>query len=205
MDKYINQKYGRLTVLELDRVGKHYSRFYLCRCDCGTEKVINVYTLTSGNTVSCGCHRRENAQRKDNKHRTHGNSKSKLYSVWHGMKNRCHNTNASDYADYGGRGITVCPEWRGSFESFQKWALSNGFKPDLTIERVDTNKGYSPDNCTWATSKEQARNRRSSQWHTINGETKLFSEWCEEYGISRSTVYNRMKRNNLTFQQALFK
>lgn len=116
------------------------------------------------------------------------------YSRWKAMKNRCYNPNHIYYKNYGARGITVCDEWKNSYENFYKWACSSGYKKGLTIDRIDNDKGYSPENCRWATRKEQGRNQRTNRKITINGITKLMCEWAEESGISEKNILKRIRR-----------
>lgn len=123
----------------------------------------------------------------------HGMSRTKLYRVYRAMRNRCYRTKDKSYAIYGGRGITVCDEWLNSFQVFYDWSMANGYEEGLTLERKDTNKGYSPENCCWITKAEQARNRRSNHPLTYKGETKLLVDWAEEYNISFKTLSRRIR------------
>lgn len=126
---------------------------------------------------------------------THGMARTRIYRIWAGMKSRCNNPKDDDYKNYGGRGITVCEDWDNSFEPFHTWAISAGYRDDLTIDRIDNNKGYCPENCRWATRKEQNRNFRPNHLVTINGETKCLASWADELGINYETFRQRVSRN----------
>lgn len=121
----------------------------------------------------------------------HGDTKTRLYKIWEGMKARCYNSKAGHYEKYGGRGIEVCNQWKYSFPVFKEWALQNGYEEHLTIERKDNNKGYTPENCRWATRAEQVRNKRDNLLVTYNGETKCLMEWSRKYGINYWTLKAR--------------
>lgn len=181
-------KYGRLTVIEFAGIGKENRAMWRCKCDCGNEIVVIGKSLRSGNTRSCGCLVLDDARMKNERYiKKHGKTDTRLFRVWASMKSRCYNPKAINYADYGGRGITICDEWSNNFEAFFDWALSQGYDPEAkrgqcTIERIDNAKGYTPDNCRFATAREQANNRRSTRFVTYNGIRRSLSEWARHYG-----------------------
>jgi hypothetical protein len=186
-------RFGRLTVTKFVEFDKDNESMWLCRCDCGNEKVIRQGNLRRKNkpTKSCGCLSKEVSRKTNSKH---CESKTKLYKIWVSMKNRCNCGKAGGYSVYGGKGIRVCSEW-SEYLGFKKWALSNGYKPDLSIERKDNNKGYEPENCEWIPLKDQYQNRTTNRYITINGQTKYLAEWCRYYGIGYGTARRRIVQN----------
>lgn len=154
----IGRKFGRITVESFSHTNKHRSRCYSCRCDCGAVKVINGGDLKSGRTQSCGCYNRERVSDthsgQGNTHYVDGRGKTKLYRLWHGMIERCTDPKHISFKYYGGKGVSVCKEWRDDFTIFREWALANGYKDGLSIDRKKSNEGYSPDNCQIMTRSE---------------------------------------------------
>ena len=199
MPKFIDltgQRFGRLTVVSRSKNNKHNEVCWNCSCICQNVKTIRGKSLTSGKTQSCGCFHNEissNQCKKNNKNLfKHGDINSRLYNIWHGMKQRTMNTKNKYYNDYGGRGITVCDEWKKDFIVFKKWALQNGYSDNLTIDRKNNNKGYNPENCRWADMKTQNNNTRSNNLITFNDKIQTLSQWADELRIERSILKYRL-------------
>lgn len=198
MPKYIElnkgDKYGRLEVLSFHHFKKYLRKngvderreYYLCKCDCGKETIVEKPSLRNGNTKSCGCLDLE-------KKTKHGMFGTRIYNIWIKMKERCTNPKNAQYKNYGGRGIKYCDEWK-NFENFYEWANNNGYSENLTIDRIDVNGNYEPTNCRWATIKEQNRNKRNNRIIEYNGETKCLSEWAEKLGIRYGLLSLRLSR-----------
>lgn len=197
------RRFGRLSVIGVDDRGTRKTYFW-CECDCGTVKSIRGDGLLSGRIVSCGCKKREQDRINLEANHKHKMSHTRPYEIWQGIKGRCYNKNDARYSRYGGRGITVCEEWREDFSAFYKWALANGYRDDLTIDRIDNNKGYSPDNCRWADQETQSRNRASNVKIRIGNATRTLVEWCEIFDLNYKTVYARYRRNGFIGINELF-
>ena len=190
---YIGMKFNKLTILKSADKDNHGNTLIKCLCDCGNEKILTLSAVKRGVIKSCGCGKKAYKESFIKEHITHGHSKTRLYRIYHGMITRCNNPKREDYKHYGGRDIKVCDEWYNNYLAFEKWALSNGYDKSLTIDRIDVNKDYSPDNCKWVTRKEQSRNQERTVYLTYNGEKKPMSEWAELLGISYWTLRSRIK------------
>lgn len=180
-------------MLQFHGVSDKHQALWLCRCDCGKETTVRGSDLRSGGRKSCGCLLLES--RRFRRARTHGEARDKKesreYIIWCGMKQRCQSPNSPRFADYGGRGITVCDEWRESFPNFLRdMGRSNG----LSLDRIDNDKGYSPENCRWATTKQQNNNRRQHRMIECFGVRKSLTEWSEYVGLKFDTIFMRLKR-----------
>lgn len=185
-----NKRFGKLTVKSfVGIVGKSPHNHWLCVCDCGVERYFSGSNLRSGQSMSCGCLQK---QRASIANKTHGESqKTKEYNIWSSMRKRCNCPTSSDYADYGGRGITVCERWN----VFSNFVRDMGRCPDgYSLDRIDVNKGYEPNNCRWADAKTQARNKTTTRWITYNGITKALCEWAELSGTKRTMIDKRIRR-----------
>ena len=180
-----NNRYGNLIVLKMnDERGPHNKVMCTCRCDCGNEIIVMSNSLQQGKVVSCGCKA---------KNVSHNMSSTRLYRIWNSMKSRCANPNRKDYHMYGGRGVTFCDEWN-DFIPFYEWATSAGYADDLTLERIDVNGNYEPDNCKWITSTEQASNKTTTPYVLYNDNYITLKQLSEEIGINYQTLFGRYKR-----------
>lgn len=198
-DDLIGKRFGRLIVVDVDEENKKpgCGRSCKCVCDCGktTEKWEHV--LRRGSAKSCGCLSAECAsQRIKERCVRNGWTDPDLMRKWRTMNYRCYNAKTKGYEDYGGRGIKVCNEWRNSFQLFKEWSIKNGYKHGLSLDRIDVNGDYEPNNCRWVEWRLQARNKRNTVYLTAFGETKPFTEWLETCatGMSEFTIRSRIKR-----------
>lgn len=197
---------------KLDLTGKQFSdwtvlyedspagnrRRWMCRCVCGTEKSVWQGNLTQGKSHGCGCVTR---MQFGERARKHGKRHTKLYNIWSLMRRRCYDEADASYKNYGARGITVCEEWLGEdgFQNFWDWSYANGYDEDAprgkcTIDRIDVNGRYSPDNCRWVDMRVQARNKQHNRLVEFGDDVMPLVEFCEKYGVSMSLAFERFQR-----------
>lgn len=186
MKDYTGMRVGRLTVIGQS---ENDPKKLICRCDCGAETEIFKSNLTRGHTRSCGCLKAEIV--KAGAHTTHGKSHTRLYKIWKGMQRRCKDPNRNRASSYAKKGITVCKDWE-DFTVFEEWAYSHGYRDDLSIDRIDNDGNYCPENCRWVSQRAQANNRSSNRYLEFRGEKKTLLEWAEETGIPRSVITARL-------------
>lgn len=189
----VGRRFGRLTVLDFDHIDSHRNSYWLCECDCGSHTIVTRGGLTSGNTTSCGCYQIEGIRARST---IHGMSRTVLYKVWGDMKNRCNDVNNIAYHRYGGRGITICDDWY-NFKSFRDWALDNGYEPGLTLDRIDNNGDYCPENCRWVDRRTQGNNRENNHIVEYSGISHTISEWTDILGVCYSTLWARINRGDM--------
>lgn len=178
----IGKRFGKLLVIEESKERKNNQLLYKCLCECGNIHYVVSGDLRSNRVKSCGCL----------KH-THCKTHDRLYKIYNCMKTRCYNKHVNEYKNYGGRGIDVCSEWREDFMAFYNWAVNNGYKEGLTIDRVNVDGDYEPNNCRWVTKKQQANNRRNNIILTYKNKSQTLSQWADELGIKYATMYKRYK------------
>lgn len=192
------KRFGRLVVINRapDNVSAsgYRTAMWNCVCDCGNNATVRGKSLTGGATMSCGCLRSDRSRLSVTKHGGYG---TRLYAIWISMRQRCLNKNNSAYKNYGGRGITICDEWN-DFSSFKKWAEDSGYddsanRGTCTLDRIDVNGNYTPDNCRWTTMREQSNNRRNSIELYFMGKTMTISDWAKELGVKYCTLWKRYK------------
>ena len=195
------RKFGLLTVVKFLQPDERFhngklksDRTWECVCECGSKINVSAWALKNGNTKSCGCYRK--AKLKENQRKaTHGKTNTLLYRTWDGIKKRCYNKNANNYENYGGRGIKMCDEWKSDFQAFYIWAMNNGYKKELTIDRIDVNGNYCPENCRWVDIFQQASNKRKSIRNKSGYVGISYSEtekrkkrWCSRISIKHKII-----------------
>jgi hypothetical protein len=188
-NSFNGKKINMLTIGDFVKSEKGRA-FVNCRCDCGKEKNIRLSDIKNGKTRSCGCYIKQITAARS---KTHGASGSRLCRIFRTMKTRCYNPKNHKYHRYGARGIEICPEWKDSFSTFLAWALNNGYEEHLTIERKDNDGNYSPENCRWATPKEQSNNNSRNVLLTHNGRTQNITQWATELNMPYRLISGRIK------------
>lgn len=206
-EKYIKSlagaRFGNLVVLYATSEPFKSTTKWKCICDCGNHAYPVAHNLVNGRSTSCGCLRKKRASEFAKSLTRHGGTGTRLYSIWRSMICRCYYKNDKCYSTYGGAGITICDEWRNDFKAFRDWAIANGYKDHLSIDRIDVQKGYYPRNCRWATNFEQSNNKTSTVFLTHNGNTKPLTVWAQELGIPRNVLYSRIKHHGWSTERAL--
>ena len=192
---------SRLEIVEFagfkESIRGKRTAMWKCKCLCGKEIIRCGRDIRDGTTKSCGCLRKEiTAFRNKKEKSTHGESRknSRLYTIWENMKSRCYDERNASYKHYGGRGISVCDEWRLSYETFKAWAIQTGYSGNLTLDRISVNGNYEPSNCRWATWKEQENNSSHNDIIEYNGKSMTLHQWSEELGVAYDTLRARLRR-----------
>lgn len=198
-DDLSGKRFGMLTVVQHDKSYSGKNTKWICKCDCG--KTVSVFrtALIVGRTKSCGCY---NISRTIERQTKHGKCNTRLYRCWSDMKQRCTNKNFKEYANYGGRGINVCNEWKNSFINFENWAMTHGYSDGLSIDRIDIDRDYCPENCRWATYYQQARNRTNNIYIEYNGKRMIAKDWAKYLGIPYETIRGRLNKG-LSIEEVL--
>lgn len=191
------QKFNHLTVVSY--AGQSNGRtMWNCLCDCGNTVVVDSNSLKSGNTTACGCRKSEGWRNS----LTHGKSHTRLYRIWRSMKQRCYNVKNEYYMNYGGRGITICAEWLNDFQAFYDWSMAHGYQDDLTIDRKNNDKGYSPENCQWVTRTAQMNNTRINKIIEYKGRKQTMAEWAKELNYPYRILYSRINTYRWSVEKA---
>lgn len=185
----IGRKFGKLTVVERLPKNSHGEAVWRCICDCGNEHMATSHNLIYGVSKQCKECKIAQIAQSNTKH----NCKPKrLHEIWTNMKTRCHNPNYELYNRYGGRGITICDEWEKSFNEFRDWALKSGYADDLTLDRIDNDGNYCPENCKWSTRTEQANNRHTNRILVLDGIKDTMANWSRKTGIPYWLIQDRL-------------
>lgn len=197
-------KFGKWTIIEEIApkiISKKPRRMFRCKCECGNIGEVQLACLRNGHSTSCGCEQKKRASETQTKHGLA--EKHPLYCTWKNMKKRCNNPNTSEYKNYGGRGISVCESWSNNFQEFYNWAINSGWSKELTIDRIDTNGNYCPENCRWATIEVQLNNTTKNHYIEYNGETYTLSTLAKYLNIPYNIVRYRLSNCKWNIEQLL--
>lgn len=181
--------FGRLTAVRRTGSNSRGKTVWLFECSCGGKCESVLSNVRSGNTTSCGC-------LSSRLYSIHGMNGTRLFNIYRRMIDRCYNSKHKNYSRYGGRGITVCSDWLSNRSLFFDWAKAHGYDENLSIDRIDNDKGYFPDNCRWVTKRDQSNNRNNTLFVTIDGETKAATEWARQFGVNPSVFRSRLNRGS---------
>lgn len=186
-------QFGRLIAIKTIGLDNNKGYIWECKCECGTICQVRSHDLVRGATKSCGCLHRETIV--GNKFATiHGQYGTDLFNTWRHIKERCLLTYNKNYNHYGGRGITICNEWKENYFVFKDWSINNGYSKGLSIDRINNDGNYEPNNCRWTTMKVQGNNRSTNIFVTYQDKTQTLSQWSEEKGINKGTLYGRFRK-----------
>ena len=201
MINLLGERFTRLVVVE--SMGKNNKGQYIwkCQCDCKNFVTVSTSALRSKNTRSCGCIHKEQLSKRNKENRKWYTKHPRLKRIWDAMKHRCENPNNETYNYYGGKGICVCREWQ-DFYLFEKWSLNNGYGDHLTIDRIDENKDYCPENCRWTDMTTQNNHKSNNKYLEYKGEVKTLAEWCRELNLSYHRTKARLNVCGWTVEQA---
>ena len=199
LESLLGKKIGKLLVVSYDdNIIRGKGRKCICKCDCGNTYVTWDRIIRYGNRQSCGCLEAERTQGTYRHGFCRKDKTNRLYKIWSGMKDRCYNKNNPEFCNYGGREIIVCQQWLDDFINFKDWALENGYSEKLTIDRIDNNGNYSPENCRWADRFMQGNNKRNCIFISYKGKTQTLAQWSRETGINRTTLKYRYSQGYTT-------
>lgn len=197
------KKFGFLTVIDFAYKDKKYNEYWLCKCNCGTKKVVRKSHLIDGDTKSCGCYASSRISRMNKINAKYGGlTKHRLYTIYNGIIGRCLKPKTNGYSRYGGKGLSICKEWLDDYMNFYNWAMANGYKDGLSIERIDNNTGYEPANCKWIEKHLQSRHMITNKVIKYKGKTHCMAEWAEILGINYNTLQSRLGKYGWSVKKA---
>ena len=205
-DSLLGQKYGKLTIIGFQRKISSRGWDWVVQCECGTQKVVSPSDVKSGKTKSCGCLLRETSAQRMTKFKHGVKENKRLYGIYNGIKRRCYSLNEPRYKDYGGRGIRMCDEWKDrakGFDQFVSWSLSHGYSENMTIDRIDVDGNYTPENCRWVTLQEQNGNKRQTHWVDYQGEHIQLYKLCQRLNLSYDLMHDRIYGRRWSVEKAV--